>query len=81
MKISEEQPYIYRLSSLGVEAQRGNMVNQFVPNYAAILAPAIDSISQALIGSGGPQEYTDASYNTAPDSRSYSAKNQIEATK
>jgi len=38
---------------LGTESQRGNMINQFVPNYAALLAPAIDSISGALLGSGG----------------------------
>lgn len=37
---------------LAQEAQRGNMVNQFVPNYAAILAPQIRSISEALLGSG-----------------------------
>ena len=37
---------------LGQEAQRGNMINQFVPNYAALLAPQINSISEALLGSG-----------------------------
>jgi len=36
---------------LGQEAQRGNMINQFVPNYAAILQPAIESISESLLGS------------------------------
>lgn len=34
---------------LGTEAQRGNMINQFVPNYAALLAPAVESITQALV--------------------------------
>lgn len=49
---------------LGNEAQRGNMINQFTPNYAAILAPAIDSISQALIGSGNPLvDSADAGYS------------------
>lgn len=33
---------------LGVEAQRGNMINQFVPNYAALLQPAIQSLTEAL---------------------------------
>ena len=33
---------------LGVEAQRGNMINQFVPNYAAILQPQIQSLTEAL---------------------------------
>jgi hypothetical protein len=37
---------------LGQEAQRGNLVNQFVPNYAALLQPQIQSISEALLGSG-----------------------------
>lgn len=49
---------------LGNEAQRGNLTNQFVPNYAQILAPAIDSISQALIGSGTPLlDPADAGYS------------------
>ena len=37
---------------LGQEAQRGNMINQFVPNYSALLAPQINSISEGLLGSG-----------------------------
>jgi hypothetical protein len=35
---------------LGTEAQRGNMINQFVPNYAALLAPAINTITEGLMG-------------------------------
>ena len=34
--------------ALGVESNRGNMVNQFVPNYAAILQPQIQSLTGAL---------------------------------
>jgi hypothetical protein len=51
--------------TLGTEAQRGNMINQFVPNYAALLAPAINSISEALIGTGAAYDQgTDADYQT-----------------
>lgn len=34
--------------ALGVESNRGNMINQFVPNYAAILQPQIQSLTGAL---------------------------------
>jgi hypothetical protein len=37
---------------LAQEAQRGNLVNQFVPDFASILQPQIKSISEALLGSG-----------------------------
>lgn len=39
-------------AKLGNEAQRGNLINQFVPNYSALLQPQIQSISEALLGSG-----------------------------
>lgn len=55
--------------TLGQEGQRGNLVNQFVPNYAAMLAPAIDSISQALIGSGGDPSVSYAGYDVSRASR------------
>jgi hypothetical protein len=48
---------------LGMEGQKGNMINQFVPNYAALLAPSIESISQALIGRG-TSEYSATSSST-----------------
>lgn len=52
-KLGELQIKVQQLTNrLAQEAQRGNMVNQFVPNYAAILAPQIRSISEALLGSG-----------------------------
>lgn len=52
-KLGELQLLMQKLTArLGQEAQRGNMINQFVPNYAAILTPQINSISEALLGSG-----------------------------
>ena len=52
-KLGELQISVQKLTNqLAQEAQRGNMVNQFVPNYAALLAPQIRSISEALLGSG-----------------------------
>ena len=33
---------------LGVEANKGNMINQFTPNYAAILQPQIQSLTETL---------------------------------
>lgn len=75
---------------LGTEAQRGNMINQFVPNYAALLAPAIDSITQGLIKPvsseysatrSSPSEYTAAAPGSAPASQqaaaAYSSKSQV----
>lgn len=52
-KLGQLQIEVQKLTNrLGTEAQRGNLVNQFVPNYAAMLAPQIHSISEALLGSG-----------------------------
>ena len=52
-KLGELQVELQKLTaSLGNEAQRGNLVNQFVPNYSALLQPQINSISEALLGSG-----------------------------
>ena len=52
-KLGELQMDMQKLTArLGMEAQRGNMVNQFVPNYGALLAPQIASISEGLLGSG-----------------------------
>jgi hypothetical protein len=70
---------------LGTEAQRGNMINQFVPNYAALLAPAINSITEGLmgdmIGSGNSADYQTTSESSAtvtmPASRAYSSKEVI----
>tara|TARA_R110000851_G_scaffold238770_1_gene391551 strand:- start:1066 stop:2091 length:1026 start_codon:yes stop_codon:yes gene_type:complete len=33
---------------LGVEANKGNLINQFTPNYAAILQPQIQSLTETL---------------------------------
>jgi|MGYP003624615328 hypothetical protein len=52
---------------LGQEAQRGNMINQFVPNYAALVAPAIKSINEALLGKGDKDEDHDAGYKSGEE--------------
>lgn len=52
---------------LGQEAMRGNMINQFVPNYAALVAPAIKSINEALLGKGDKDEDHDAGHKTGPE--------------
>lgn len=52
-KLGELQIKVNKLTSrLGQEAQRGNMINQFVPDYASLLQPQIKSISEGLLGSG-----------------------------
>jgi len=43
---------------LGTEAQRGNMINQFVPNYAALLAPAISTLTDGLLQPGSGEYKT-----------------------
>lgn len=51
-KLGQLQLEMQKLTArLGQEAQRGNMINQFVPNYAALLQPQINSISEGLLGS------------------------------
>lgn len=51
-KLGELQIQMQKLTArLGQEAQRGNMINQFVPNYASLLTPQINSISEGLLGS------------------------------
>lgn len=67
---------------LGTEAQRGNMINQFVPNYAALLAPAIQNATQALTkpmsGDFKTSEATvPAVTGTSQVNRTSSAKEQI----
>jgi len=53
-KMGQLQADMQKLTArLGTEAQRGNMVNQFVPNYAGLLAPQIASITEGLLGAGG----------------------------
>jgi hypothetical protein len=49
---------------LANESQKGNLINQFAPNVSALLAPAINSISEALIGSGTSMDPRDADYKT-----------------
>lgn len=52
-KMGQLQSDMQKLTArLGMEAQRGNMVNQFVPNYAGLLAPQIASITEGLLGAG-----------------------------
>jgi|TARA_R100000084_G_scaffold109319_1_gene75673 hypothetical protein len=50
---------------LGQEAQRGNLVNAFVPDFASLLQPVISSISGALHGGKVPTKNTDRE-GTAP---------------
>lgn len=50
-KYGELQAKLQKINNaLGAEAQRGNLVNAFVPNYAAILQPQVNSIIDALHG-------------------------------
>jgi len=50
-KLGQLQIGVQKLTNrLANEAQRGNLVNQFVPNYSAMLSPQINSISEALLG-------------------------------
>lgn len=36
------------IARLNLEANKGNMVNQFVPNYAAVLGPAMNNVLEGL---------------------------------
>lgn len=58
---------------LGNEAQRGNISNAFVPNYAALLAPAIESISEGLLGDSSG----DADKKTTQTNITSSGKNPV----
>ena len=50
-KFGQLQIELQKLTTrIGQEAQRGYMINQFVPNYAALLQPQINSISEGLFG-------------------------------
>ena len=67
-KFSELQAKLQMaVNVLGQEAQRGNMINQFVPNYAALVAPAIKSINEALLGKGDKDEDHDAGYKSGEE--------------
>lgn len=57
-KFGELQVRLQKLTArLGQEAQRGNMINQFVPDYASLLQPQIKSISEGLLGSADRTGY------------------------
>lgn len=54
-KMAKLQLRLSRINtSLQVRASRATMVNQFVPNYAAVLQPVIDTVTNALSGSIPP---------------------------
>jgi hypothetical protein len=56
-KLGELQLSLQKFTNrLAQEAQRGNMVNQFVPNFAALLEPQIKSITEALLGEDEKKE-------------------------
>ena len=64
-KFAEIQIELQKITStLGQEAQRGNLINQFVPDFASILAPQVKSISQALLGSGMQTGFDGAGNNS-----------------
>ena len=58
--LAEFQVKLNKISmTLGQEAQRGNLINSFVPDFATLLQPSISSISGALHGGEVPTTNTD----------------------
>lgn len=52
-KFAELQVELQKATTrLGQEAQRGNLINSFVPDFSSVLAPQIRTISEGLLGSG-----------------------------
>ena len=62
-------------AKLTQEAQRGNLVNQFVPNYAGLLMPQINSISEGLLGSGDRTGVSTGGTGVAPVGQSNGRSN------
>lgn len=56
---------------LGVEANKGNMINQFTPNYAAILQPQIQSLTDGL-------KSGDAGVTSPPSALQVGANSRVE---
>lgn len=69
--LAEIQTKLNKISmTLGQEAQRGNLINSFVPDFASLLQPVVNSISGALHG-GKAEAPNDDTAGTAPTTTNF----------